>query len=205
MSKLSDLLDKKPTPELQTSPVKLQPTIPPAAIEEEAPATSLHLDTKSNPLAAGLKTILKLPAAPAKPEPNKPLTIEDVMSHNVELSVDVEGRHAEGVSNLGNLDMSKLAGIYESNIQAVASALKIGQVGESLYKCMDFIDANLDKLEIEKLLMPEDIGLLVRALQQAHGVVIVKKTENKAKRTVTKAEEDALASKLSDLGFNLQP
>jgi len=79
----------------------------------------------------------------------------------------------------------------------VNESLVTDDVSNAMQRCLIFIKTHP---ETANFLLPEDIGLMTRALQSSHGIVIAKKQNRSKAKSQTQEEVDKLTDALTDLG-----
>jgi hypothetical protein len=174
MSKLSDLLNK--------------PSTPAAGVPPSAPAT---LQSNTADTAAGSSPLAGLIAKKSA----TPVSHAQVATANIEIRNQVDDWPTEQVE-----EASDLRERLSEYLQTIRDTLITNDVSDALARCMKFID---EHPPTKDLLLPEEIGVMVKALQSSHGVVIAKKTERKSSRAKNAAEVESLAGELADIGFSL--
>jgi len=147
------------------------------------PGSSLDLAIKQNAMASALDSN-------PKPEPKKPASIGDIQ---LDIRSDVaDWPHEENE----NYDDS-MQGQLRSFLQQVNDNLVTDEVSNAMQRCLTFIQQHP---ETKDLLLPEDIGLMTRALQSSNGVVIAKKQTRRASKAKSQQKTDELSDALAGLG-----
>jgi len=95
-------------------------------------------------------------------------------------------------------DMSEPANQLRAHLHTLAQSLNTEDVSDAMMRVYKFLDENPNMKDI---LLPEDIQLCIKALQQSTNTTIAKKQERKQTRSKRTEAVENLAGELADLGF----
>lgn len=203
MSKLSDAIakSKTTTPPKQVIPTEKTNTLvlggitleqPPARSSVKPVAKPLELTTRpQQPQPANTSVVIATPAAAtsvAKPSPLAALG--DIQ---LDIRSDVADWPHEENENYSDETQTQL----RQFLQEVNASLVTDDVSNAMQRCLTFIHQHP---ETKDFLLPEDIGLMTRALQCSNGIVIAKKQTNRTKKAKTQVKVDELSDALADMG-----
>jgi len=192
---------------VKPNPLNASISAPQKLVNELQQAAPTHEDPIA-PLPAGLNSLIakapksmpqpKAPKPVHAPEPRKSPTESDLAAL-ANIDITLTNDVATWPDDMEGVDMTEPANQMRSMLKDLADKLLTDDVSHAMQRIMVFLHENPAMADT---LLPEDIGLCVKALQASHGVVIAKKTANKKKTTVKKAKIDDMAADLADLGFD---
>ena len=102
------------------------------------------------------------------------------------------------VTAYADIDTDTVEGKLQAMLNEVQRVLLTDDVSTVMHRTMQFLHENP---ALTNTLLPDDIGLLVTALESSYGVVINTKTENRAKKSKSGAVASDLANAFADLQF----
>jgi len=187
--------------------VSRSPAAAPAATHSAAPVLPALQPAAVNPLnamlkaqAAGVFTTAPAPSAPpAALAPTPIVPAANVMDTILDTQISLTNDVAEWPSiAYTDIDTSTPDGQLKHMLTTVQQLLNTAQCGDALSRCMTFLSENP---ALADTLLPDEIGLLVQALESSFGSVLAKKSENKQKRTSVTARATEVANDLAELGF----
>lgn len=181
MSKLSNLLNERNGKQVTTQPANSKPALQIGA----KPATVAAPQKKTSNLFSNKA---EQPAQPAQQ-----VSAGSLNDMEITLKTDVADWPDRTVD-----DGNEIAVKLHEHLQKVKEVLVTDDVSDALNRCLVFIK---EFPETKDLILPEDVNLLVQALQSSHGVVIAKKTERKQNKSAKAQKVEQVANELSDL-FN---
>lgn len=190
MSKLHELLQQKKEPVVQ--PQKQQQSKP---VQQPNNKLTAALTEAANKKPAKLS--VGKPAA-TKPAVDKHAAIDNIANMELELRTDVADwdNNPDREIDKGDLLQAQLI----AQLEKLREVLVTDDVSGVLHECLKFIHENPATKE---LLLPDDVGMLVQALQSSHGVVISKKSERKQSKKKTDEKVDDILDRLAAEGFSL--
>ena len=199
---------------VKPNPLNASISAPQKLVNELQQAAPTHEDPIA-PLPAGLNSLIaKAPKSmpgvnqhlvgrprnpiAKTPEPRKSPTESDLAAL-ANIDITLTNDVATWPDDMEGVDMTEPANQMRAMLIELSDKLLTDDVSHAMQRIMVFLHENPAMADT---LLPEDIGLCVKALQASHGVVIAKKTANKKKTTVKKAKIDDMAADLADLGFD---
>ena len=102
------------------------------------------------------------------------------------------------ITAYADIDTDTVEGKLKAMLNEVQRVLLTDDVSTVMHRTMQFLHENP---ALTDTLLPDDIGLLVTALESSYGVVINTKTENRAKKSKSGAVASDLANAFADLQF----
>ena len=208
MSKLADILARG-KPALPAQPAAKPLTFQPSATPPTQPSAALPLARK--PLVIGKPAStpasvssganggiagLGKPLAQQAPAPQpQSLVAADIANLEINLQNDVTDWPEFAYSDI---DTSTVEGKIQAMLNEVQRVLLTDDVSSVMHRTMQFLQ---DNPGMSDTLLPDQIGLLVTALESSYGVVINTKTENRGKRAKAGAVASDLANAFADLQF----
>ena len=187
-----------------------------AAKPKPAPVVNIQSATAQTRETQTATSLFAKPAAPAKtpfafaakketppvsPTVSKPAVVpEEIPTDRDELAAfEIGGAeefsHPEQPDGFSEEQIDKIRGLFDmlgdnlNNKEAVANCVR------------SVISALQDNPNMRAILRPEDLGLMVRGLRTAYGVLAAKKQTAKAKRSVNEEEVNAFLAGFRDLGI----
>ena len=178
------------------------PARPQGTIAQPAPAQA-QLATTLQPGAAAqhIASPAPQPATRSAPQPAAPVPFippatdpAGIMAMDLSIINDVATWPADPTYAMGATDAEQM----RSLLNTLAALLNSNDVSDALLRTMQFLEQHPD---CRAILMPEDIGLCVKALQASHGVILSEKVNNSTKRGAAKQKVAEETAALMDLGF----
>jgi len=193
MSKLSDILANRagnktnPTPAPRHDRLVLNNAKPAAPSAQPAPQTP----TKQ---PGQLFRAPPAPQASATPvQSATPINLADVQI-NLSVTRDVADWTDDRLAQYTDAATQEL----RMHLNELSTKLVTHEVSDVLLRCMQFLDTNPSMREI---LLPEDIGLLVKALQSSAGVIITQKETKSKTKTARQEKVNEFADAFASFGF----
>jgi hypothetical protein len=83
-------------------------------------------------------------------------------------------------------------------LEYLKNVLVTEEVSDAMVRCLNFLK---DNPSLKDILLPDDVGLLLQALQSSTGIILSEKTARKSKTSARKEAVEKTAGELADLGF----
>lgn len=198
MSKLSDILASRAraatntnTPQPQAAPGHTRLSLN-GAKPAAQPAAPKPLQPPRNKV--GSFRAPPVPQAPASPRQSAEQIDLGAVQINLNVTRDVADWSDERLASYTDAATQELRG----HLNELSAKLVTHEVSDVLLRCMTFLDTNPAMREI---LLPEDIGLLVKALQSSAGVIITQKETKSTKKSARQEKVNELADAFASFGF----
>jgi hypothetical protein len=143
----------------------------------------------------------QIPAQRSAPQPAAPAPFippasdtAGIMAMDLSIINDVATWPNDPTQQMGATDAEQMRSLLNNLSQLLGS----DAVSDALLRTMQFLEQHPD---CRAILMPEDIGLCVKALQASHGVILSEKVNNSTKRGAQKQKVAEETAALMDLGF----
>lgn len=186
MSSLSDVLKNR---------ARVKPQVAASAPQSHTPAPPASPESPASPGNAKLNALLaRKPAAPTPtPAPTAAEALTEITATQVTLTNDMTSWPDQQLA--GNT-ASPVSAELRARLEHIATVLVSEDVSDALVETLTFIH---DNPALKDILLPEDIGLLVRALQSSHGIILSEKAARSTKKSKNAAKASAVAADLADV------